>query len=367
LFCLLSTLAYSQEKDTCPRALDIVISESRSELCPEKRLEYVTIYCEKQDSIVVLKGETTQAAVRDSILQRSRRLYPHVRDEVVLLPHPALGDMRYGVVRISTGHLRRQPDHDMEMISQGLMGESVILLKRAGPFYFCKLADGYLGWMEAASLAVMDQPRWRDWQGAEKITYVQGMGLIYSKKNRHSDPVSDIVPAALLIKVKKEGKWIMAKMPDGRTGYVPANEVMDYRRFCDQPHPTGSMLVATAKRFLGHPYLWGGNSAKGFDCSGLVKTVYRLHNIQLPRDANMQVLAGQEVTIDSLYSNLMPGDLLFFGPHQNRITHVAMYIGHGEIIQSDGLVRIDSLDPQAESYNAYRRKGLRAVRRILAQ
>jgi len=363
---LLAGLAWAQEKDTGPREVDILISETRNQLCPEKRLEYVSIYCETIDSVVVLKGETTHAAARDSILARTRRLFPNVRDEITLLPAPSLGEKNYGVIRLSTAFLRRHPDHDMEMTSEGLLGEPVRLLKRYGMFYFCKLEDGYLGWMEAASIQAMNRQEYAAWQKAEQVIYLKGVGLIYSEKKRDAYPVSDIVGASRVIKVKKEGKWILVKLPDGRTGYVAADEVKDYGVFCRQPQPSGKMLVHTAKQFLGHPYLWGGNSAKGFDCSGFTKTVYRMHHLQLPRDANMQVMVGTQVVIDSLHSQLKAGDLLFFGPSRDRITHVGMYIGEHQMIQSDGLVRISSFDPKDENYSAHRANGLRAVRRILA-
>jgi gamma-D-glutamyl-L-lysine dipeptidyl-peptidase len=362
---LFGTCLVAQQKDTCPRIIDMIISETRNEICPEKRLDYVTIHCETVDSVVVLKGETTSSVVRDSILARSKRKFAQVRDEMVVLPDPSLGDKKYAVMRVSTGHLRRHPDNDMEMISQGLLGEPVRLLKRSGLFYFCQLSDGYLGWMEASSMHEMNRTEWDAWKKADKIIYLKGVGLIYSEKNFRSYPICDIVAASLVINLKKEGKWISVELPDGRRGFVPGNEVMDYRKFCNLPQPTEKSLVHTARQYTGHPYLWGGNSAKGYDCSGFTKTIYRLHNIQLPRDANMQVKVGTEVAIDSSYSKLKAGDLCFFGPDADRITHVGMYIGDQQVIHSDGLVKINSFNPRAPNYSSYRAKGLRAVRRIL--
>jgi cell wall-associated NlpC family hydrolase len=117
--------------------------------------------------------------------------------------------------------------------------------------------------------------------------------------------------------------------------------------------------------YLGLPYFWGGNSPKGFDCSGFTKTIYRMNGIELPRDANMQALAGQPVELDSTYSHLQPGDLLFFGPRTERITHVAMYLGNRRFIHSDGMVRINSFSPKDDNYSEYRVRGLRLARRFL--
>jgi len=345
--------------------MDALIAKTRLEMCPETRLDYVALYCETTDSTIVLKGESSHAAVCDSLLQRASRLYPKVRNEMILLPHPSLGDKVYGVMRLSTGLLRRHPDHDMEMISQGLLGEQVQLLKRSGAFYFCKLSDGYLGWMEGFSVQEMNRQEYERWQAADKVMFLQGVGLIYSEKNTKSNPVSDIVAGSIVIKKKKQGKWLRVALPDGREGYLLKNQVMDYAEFNQQPQVAEIQLVKTAMAYLGIPYLWGGNSPKGFDCSGFTKTIYRMNGIELPRDANMQALAGQPVVLDSTYSHLRPGDLLFFGPKVERITHVAMYLGNRRFIHSDGMVRINSFDPKDEHYSHYRVRGLRLARRFL--
>jgi cell wall-associated NlpC family hydrolase len=101
--------------------------------------------------------------------------------------------------------------------------------------------------------------------------------------------------------------------------------------------------VATAVRFLGVPYLWGGITPYGFDCSGLVKTVFGFHGITLPRDSADQRSAGFDVA----RSSLRPGDLLFFPGH------VAIICGGKEFVHasaSRGMVAIDSFDPGAPNY-----------------
>ncbi len=154
-------------------------------------------------------------------------------------------------------------------------------------------------------------------------------------------------------------------MPDGRRGYVKKSSMMDEAAFRSQPKPKPGQLVKLAREFTGHPYLWGGLSTKGFDCSGFTKTIYRLHSIDLPRDANMQVKMGSPVPFDSTFSTVKPGDLLFFGRALDKITHVGMYIGDYRYMHSDGMVKINSFHPKHAEYSPYRFKSLRAVRRIL--
>jgi len=95
--------------------------------------------------------------------------------------------------------------------------------------------------------------------------------------------------------------------------------------------PTGAALVAEAKRFLGVQYLWAGTSAFGFDCSGLVYSVYRRMGIQIPRDADAQFAVGTKI---GLRSNLRLGDLVFFRNGSGVIHHVGMYVGGGRMIHA---------------------------------
>jgi cell wall-associated NlpC family hydrolase len=112
---------------------------------------------------------------------------------------------------------------------------------------------------------------------------------------------------------------------------------------------------------MGVPYLWGGTSSKGVDCSGFTKTIYFMNGKILPRDASQQVYAGELVDENKNFDQLRPGDLLFFGyaatdSTQERITHVGMWIGDNQFIHSPGLearVKISSVDPESEYYDAY--------------
>src|SRR5690606_1591432 len=109
-------------------------------------------------------------------------------------------------------------------------------------------------------------------------------------------------------------------------------------------------MVETSKTLLGRPYMWGGTSTKGMDCSGFTKTVYFLNGFQLPRDASQQVFAGSLVSKNpEEYSSFKKGDFLFFGTRgtegkPDKVVHVAMYLGDGRFINASGEIKIESLN-----------------------
>ena len=116
--------------------------------------------------------------------------------------------------------------------------------------------------------------------------------------------------------------------PRGGTGTLPRTR----SRLVRAPgHPTGAQIVATARRFLGMRYIWGGLSVFGFDCSGLVWAAYRSFGMTIPRDADPQFRAGVPVARRAL----RPGDLLFYGT-QRYVHHVAIYAGDGQMLEAPG-------------------------------
>lgn len=152
------------------------------------------------------------------------------------------------------------------------------------------------------------------------------------------------------------GREVRVASPGGQVGALSSSAVHVYSSAVGIPPPTGPELVDTARRFLGVRYLWGGMSAFGFDCSGFVNSIYGVNGIVIPRDADAQAHAGEPVSRTALEA----GDLVFFAtkPPSRAVTHVGMYIGDGEMIESPnsgGSVHVIPVDGFGDRYITARR------------
>jgi cell wall-associated NlpC family hydrolase len=182
--------------------------------------------------------------------------------------------------------------------------------------------------------------------------------------------VCDVTAGALLGGKEYNREWFAVSLPDGRTGFILKTSGMDYAQWKETRNPSPDNIEKTAKSFLGIPYLWGGTSPKGFDCSGFTKTVFKLNGIGLQRDADQQGMAGENVPLEKDMSMLKKGDLLFFGGKATprmpeRITHVGIYLGQKEFIHCSSLVKINSFDPFSSIYNEHLLHRLVKVKRYL--
>ena len=356
--------------------VDNISSEIKKEFCPDSRLAYFNLSDSLYGHKLVLSGETSNCEARDSLLARLSRRLPDLEiiNQTVCLPHPDLGDSVYGVINCSVAAQHRNADFASEHINDALLGETVRVLRtdaRHGSktidfWYFVQMEDGYLGWILKQNLVRMTSAQLNAWRAKPKMVVTSNFSQAYCQPDQKSQSVSDLVVNNVIARIAVKGSWVKIGFPDGREGFVRKNDVADLKS-PDQFVPTPNSIIETTNRFIGFPYVWGGASAKGFDCSGLSRTVYRINGIELPRDANMQVRFGTPVELDDDFSKLKPGDLIFFGKSAQNPTHVGIYAGNKEFIHSSGsgLVIHDSFDSKSANYNKYRPGTPVAVRRIL--
>ena len=265
-------------------------------------------------------------------------------NKIVTFPDSSVGNEPWGVVHLSVCNIRSEAKHSAELATQEVMGVTLKVLSRKGEWYLVQTPNRYLGWLDHGGFLRLTDSQMNSWNEQAKRISLVPSSWIYDKPDTEGNVVSDIVAGGLVIdKQSQVGNFALVELPDGRSGYLSNENSLVIA------NTSGVDLVQTAKKFLGVPYLWGGTSAKGFDCSGYTKTIFNLHGYLLPRDASQQVRVGKLIETDKSWKNLLPGDLLFFGRYREdgseRITHVAMYMGNGKIIHAAGRVKIESLNP----------------------
>ena len=347
-----------------------VLSDARRELAPDRRTVVFDVRPEVHGRFLTLYGEVHDAELKERLLRFIRETgeFEPV-DSLNVLPDPALGTKTIGIVSLSVANLRQKPSHPAEMATQALLGTPLRILKKDDGWLYVQTPDGYLSWTDDR-IEEMTPEEYRAWVEQERVIVTTEFAFVHSAASASSVPVSDVVAGCILGLKGQAGPYYEVRYPDGRTGFLEKKLAEPLARWMKRTKATPESVVATAKRFMGIPYLWGGTSAKGMDCSGFTKTVYFLNGIQLPRDASQQVLVGELVETDDLFSTVRPGDLLFFGFRPNerrkeRVTHVGISLGGARFIHASGDVHVNSLNPADEDYSEYRHRMFLRVKRII--
>ena len=138
-------------------------------------------------------------------------------------------------------------------------------------------------------------------------------GFVYSQPSQASQTVSDVAAGNRLKWEGTKGAFYKVAYPDGRQGYISKSISMPEKKWRATLKQDAASIIATAHSMMGIPYLWAGTSSKGVDCSGFMRTVLFMHDIIIPRDASQQAYVGEHIDIAPDFSNLQPGDLIFFG------------------------------------------------------
>lgn len=279
------------------------------------------------------------------------------------------GDKDWGIINVSVCNMRTSGDYDAGMATQGLLGMPVRIMNDDS-WLEVETPDGYVSWVHPRSVYRVSRQQLTEWNSEKQVVITATFALVYSQPNKNSQTISDIVATNRLKLVGSLGAYYKVLFPDGRIGYLLKHDAQPIEQWRKNLHNDVSSILNTAKTMIGFPYMWGGMSTKGMDCSGFVRTVLMMHDIIIPRDASQMARKGQHLEIESDFSNLQPGDLLFFGSKATmtdsaRVSHVAIYLGNKQFIHSLGMVQIASLDPDAPDYDEYDRNRLLWAQRVL--
>lgn len=360
----LSLIFGCSEKTEDPRITQ-KIEELRLEVAPDKRVALWNISFENDS----LKGETDQPQALETLIASLKADGIDYINAVDELPQAALGDQTRALVTISVANIRSNPRHSAELATQALLGTPLKVLKKDGSWYLVQTPDGYLSWVDAAGIQLMTDEELASWFTKPKVVFTPLSGHIWDSPKEEM-MVSDLVAGNILVAEVSNGKWVKVSLPDGRSGWVEDKTLMPWEQWIATRETSPDKLITTAKSMMGIPYLWGGTSIKGVDCSGFTKTIYYLNGKVIPRDASQQVNEGEEVDVDKNWDILEVGDLLFFGEKatddkKERVVHVGMWIGNNEFIHSRGRVRISSFDPNSPNFDEYELNRYLRTKRII--
>jgi len=367
-FIALSLLSCGKQEGLPPE-VEGLLEKTRLAYAPDKRVALFDVSAEKAGGQIVLSGQSNLPEALSALEKGLQQAGFTVSNQATLLPDTSLQGLIYGVVTLSVCNIRSEPRHSAELATQSTLGTPLRIYKETGGWFLVQTPDGYLGWLDSGGFAAMAEAAYRQWQAADKVVYLPDQGFSRVAPGQEQ-PVSDLLAGNILQSLGSERGFTKVQYPDGRTAYLPDAEVMNYGLWLDSRQPDAGNILKTAFAFMGRPYLWGGTSGKGVDCSGFTKTVFYLNGLLLPRDASQQVHAGLPVETDTTLANLQPGDLLFFGrkateDQPEKITHVAIYLGEGKIIHASGSVEVESLRRGDPDFTEYRLNSFVRARRML--
>lgn len=270
----------------------------------------------------------------------------------------------YGIVHTPLIPMRRQPDHRSEQVSQALFGELYRMAPaqagngHSGNAAFSAngewvriqtVADGYEGWVPVALTTEVSEGYAKEYLATRHPVLLSQSAMVKSASGAMYIPGGSVLPfwedGAIRV-----GEHFCRLAPDERVGYPGTAELYDLERL--------------ALQWLHVPYVWGGRSVWGFDCSGFVQFLFRQAGLQLPRDASQQVFWGTELQPET---PIQAGDVAFFVNGQGRIHHVGLLTGRGGILHASGTIRHDQIDRVGifnESLKTYTHR-LQLIKRIL--
>lgn len=256
--------------------------------------------------------------------------------------------MKFGICTINIAPVRHLNSDTSEMVTQLLFGDCFKILEQKKQWLYIKIDfDGYQGWVDEKQITKLEENQFKELKTPIK-TFANDLINFAKDKKNHLIPLS-----------------LGARLPNFKEdSFSILEQAFEFNGKVINSHPnTKENIVNTAFLYLNAPYLWGGKSPFGIDCSGFTQMVYKLNGYTLFRDASQQAKQGEVL---SFLEESVPGDLAFFDNEEGTITHVGIILTNNFIIHASGKVRLDRLDQSGifnEELNKHTHK-LRLIKKL---
>ncbi|MGE5223458.1 MAG: alpha/beta fold hydrolase [Omnitrophica WOR_2 bacterium] len=322
---------------------------------------------------LMLSGEVLTAGQRQAALDCIQE--QPVTDQIKVLLNESAP---WALVKRAVTDLRRKPGSLEERVTQSLLGESVRVLKEIDDWSLVRLErDGYLGWIQRGALTGYSMNAVLQYQeSCNSLVISEAASITLDRPHLtcgNNPEITIKIPFGVHLYIEsRQGDRAYVCLPDGNHGWVPSASVIS---LSERPTPDQEGIqrtLALMKRSSGVPYLWGGRSSFGYDCSGFSQTFLSFLDVKIRRDAHMQFEDGIPVE-----EPFQPGDLLFFGRKKDispdcptgwNITHVAVSLGKDEFIHANGAawsVSYNSFDPASPIFRADLKENFAGARRYV--
>jgi hypothetical protein len=336
--------------DRLPQYVDFF----RRELVSDARLFAFDVAAKAgPDGRVKLRGYVEFPETHGALVNYLGVLGFEVDDQLESLPAAHLGERRFGFMKTSHTLSYDRPSGRRGVVTDCLLGEPLYLLRADAGHFLVHSGEGYLGYVRAADVHRVNE--------AEFTRYLDGPRVRMTSDYEIDE--GRVIPAGARLKwVTTVEATVTAELPAGELVSLPAD-------CCEVRHvPAAEIdsIIENAQRLLGTPYLWGGKTSQGVDCSGLVQIGFATAGLYLPRDSNQQVYLGQLTATRWHTAGMRRGDTLYFLGSDGKIRHTGLYLGDDQFLQAiSPVVVISSFNPEHQNYDAVRHASFAFAKRLV--
>lgn len=341
-----------------------LVQELGEAYAPDKRTSIWEISIKKSDGQLVISGSTDNRKALSALKRKLRAQKKPALLQVRLLPDddPDAAAKPWALVSVPVASFLTNPAFAGSTATQAVTGTPVRILEKQGPFWRAQTPDGYIGWVHDRQIERLSTDELSQWNAASKIVAAANMTLVADAEGKALAPL----PAAGMLRFvsTEEGGRIRAQLPDGRVGFVSANDVrlveedfLHWQQLREGPRDAfWEAFLRRAQSLTGTTYLWGGTSTAAVDCSGLVSVMWRIAGVIIGRDTDQQIAAGEPLSMTNPES-IPAGVLISFGKKtpsgKTTVEHVGLSLGGGRFLHALGSVREESLIKESPLFSAY--------------